>query len=195
VSTPNITPAMVEAAIDREHYFTGQDGSNGAHLRDTDGNGSISLCIRSKLCGVQFCILVLKNGHLVTGEALLQDLSKPDPERARASARRRAFDKAYDMVVYAERERLAAQPSIPLDPHEIQSGSTRVDWAEGLIKQLPADHDGRNSWLLNYGSDAAERRHHPGGPGAAGRLHRGAHRHGAPRLRAHGHCSRRGPDG
>jgi hypothetical protein len=25
-------------------------------------------------------------------------------------------------------------------------------WAEGLIRQLPADHEGRNSWLLNYGS-------------------------------------------
>lgn len=57
------------------------------------------------LSGVQFCVLVLKNGHLVTGEALLQDLSKPDQERACASARRRAFDKAYDMVVYAERNK------------------------------------------------------------------------------------------
>lgn len=40
---------------------------------------------------------------------------------------------------------------IKLDKHEIQSGSTRVDWAEGLIVQLPKNHDGRNSWLLNYG--------------------------------------------
>jgi len=24
-------------------------------------------------------------------------------------------------------------------------------WAEGLILQLPATHDGRNSWLLNHG--------------------------------------------
>lgn len=34
---------------------------------------------------------------------------------------------------------------------EEQSQRTRVDWAEGLILQLPKDHDGRNSWLLNYG--------------------------------------------
>jgi hypothetical protein len=27
-----------------------------------------------------------------------------------------------------------------------------VRWAEGLIRQLPANHDGRNSWLLNYGT-------------------------------------------
>lgn len=41
--------------------------------------------------------------------------------------------------------------SIELTAAEIQSGSTRVDWAEGLIKQLPENHEGRNSWLLNYG--------------------------------------------
>jgi hypothetical protein len=30
-------------------------------------------------------------------------------------------------------------------------------WAEGLILQLPEHHDGRNSWLLNYGqSDEAK---------------------------------------
>jgi len=46
---------------------------------------------------------------------------------------------------------VATAPAILLDPHEIQSGHTRVDWAEGLIRQLPEDHDGRNSWLLNYG--------------------------------------------
>ena len=38
-----------------------------------------------------------------------------------------------------------------LTAHEKQSKKTRVDWAEGLISQLPSNHDGRNSWLLNYG--------------------------------------------
>jgi hypothetical protein len=38
----------------------------------------------------------------------------------------------------------------------MQSGHDRVRQAEGLILQLPKNHDGRNSWLLNYGdgSDA-----------------------------------------
>ncbi len=34
---------------------------------------------------------------------------------------------------------------------EIQSNHTRVKWAEGLIEQLPSNHEGRNSWLMNYG--------------------------------------------
>lgn len=35
---------------------------------------------------------------------------------------------------------------------EAQSGISRVRHAEGLIAQLPGDHDGRNTWLLNYGT-------------------------------------------
>lgn len=40
---------------------------------------------------------------------------------------------------------------IPLTVAELQSGLDRVRWAELLIRQLPEDHEGRNSWLLNYG--------------------------------------------
>lgn len=47
----------------------------------------------------------------------------------------------------------ALKNTIQLSPAEIQSGLDRVRWAEGLIKQLPEDHEGRNSWLLNYASD------------------------------------------
>ena len=42
---------------------------------------------------------------------------------------------------------------IRLRPSEIQSGSDRVRWAEGLIRQLPDGHNGRDSWLLNYAGD------------------------------------------
>ena len=40
---------------------------------------------------------------------------------------------------------------IKLNAAEIQSGFSRVAHAEGLIKQLPTDHEGRRTWLLNYG--------------------------------------------
>lgn len=35
-------------------------------------------------------------------------------------------------------------------PHETQSGYNRLKHATGLIMQLPTDHDGRNTWLMNY---------------------------------------------
>lgn len=43
------------------------------------------------------------------------------------------------------------QPVIRLTAAEIQSGHDRQRWAEDLISQLPQNHDGRNSWLMNYG--------------------------------------------
>ncbi len=46
-----------------------------------------------------------------------------------------------------------AKEVICLTKAEIESGLTRVQWAEALIKQLPEEHEGRNSWLLNYGKE------------------------------------------
>lgn len=48
--------------------------------------------------------------------------------------------------------------AIPLTAEEIASGYDRVKWAEGLILLLSPEHEGRNSWLINYGvSEEAER--------------------------------------
>jgi len=44
-----------------------------------------------------------------------------------------------------------ANEAIYFSKAEIESGLSRVKWAELLIKQLPEEHEGRNSWLLNYG--------------------------------------------
>lgn len=34
---------------------------------------------------------------------------------------------------------------------ELQSNLNRIKNAEALISQLPITHEGRNTWLLNYG--------------------------------------------
>jgi hypothetical protein len=47
---------------------------------------------------------------------------------------------------------MGKQTTIQLTEAEIWSGVDRVRFAELLIRQLPASHDGRNSWLLNYGT-------------------------------------------
>lgn len=41
---------------------------------------------------------------------------------------------------------------IKLNAAERQSGLDRVRYAELLISQLSPIHDGRNTWLLNYGT-------------------------------------------
>lgn len=52
------------------------------------------------------------------------------------------------LALYAHPQAVEA---VALTPAEIQSGQDRVRWAESLILQMPDKHDGRNSWLLNYG--------------------------------------------
>jgi hypothetical protein len=42
--------------------------------------------------------------------------------------------------------------SIHLTEAEAKSGFDRVRWAEMLILELPKTHEGRNAWLLNFGS-------------------------------------------
>lgn len=59
--------------------------------------------------------------------------------------------------IWAKGAEWARRDTIKLTPAEIQSGLDRVRWAEGLILQLPENHDGRNSWLLNYGTDKEQR--------------------------------------
>ena len=57
--------------------------------------------------------------------------------------------------------------SILKTKEEIQSNHDRQQWAEGLISQLPVAHDGRNSWLLNFGISAESiviRAEHPNKP-------------------------------
>lgn len=123
---PRVTPDDVEAAIASEHYYTGQIAA------ETESQ-------HRALGGIMNCTLVMENGHLITGEALLQDLSKPDPERARSSARRRAFDKAYDMVVYAERCKLASMMPCTCGPNQGCSNCPRPVLTEA---DAQADLDG-----------------------------------------------------
>lgn len=57
------------------------------------------------------------------------------------------------------RERMGVPAAIPVPSivglvwtfHEVQTGLDRVRYAEGLIRQLPEDHEGRNTWLSWYG--------------------------------------------
>lgn len=42
--------------------------------------------------------------------------------------------------------------TIKLNGAEVQSCYDRVAHAEGLVLQLPLHHDGRNTWLLNFGT-------------------------------------------
>lgn len=42
--------------------------------------------------------------------------------------------------------------SIVFTSQEQTSGYNRIRFAEDLIRKLPLHHEGRNTWLINYGS-------------------------------------------
>lgn len=109
LTAPRVTPADIEMNIVNECYFTAMDGAIGAVLQKFNETGKID----RKPDGLDplemltFCVLVLRNGHTVTGESYCADPVKFNADTGRIEARKVAIDKLWPMVVYAEREHLA----------------------------------------------------------------------------------------
>lgn len=61
-------------------------------------------------------------------------------------------------------ENLENQKVIKLSLAETESNFNRVNFAEKIILQLPIEHEGRNTWLLNFGKteEAENLRHEKG---------------------------------
>lgn len=100
MSAPQVTPADVEATIASEHYFTATEALVG-QTRGPEWQATPKV-----LDLLTFCVLVLKNGHTVSGEAYCADPAKFNAETGRIEARKVAISKLWPMVIYAERERL-----------------------------------------------------------------------------------------
>ena len=100
---PRITPADVEANIEITYYFTGEDA-----LQFAGQNGSPFYAHRSMKL-LTFCVLVLRNGFTVPGESYCADAERFDAETGRNEARKDAINKAWPLMVYALKERLAGQ--------------------------------------------------------------------------------------
>lgn len=106
-TAPRVTPADIEAAIASEHYFTAQDGRNGALYAGTYAGREKPTKNDADLAPLgllTFCVLVLSNGHTVTGESHCQDLAKFDAQIGRIEARKSAIEKFWPMAVYAARQ-------------------------------------------------------------------------------------------
>ena len=100
MSAPQVTPDDVEATIASEYYFTGAEALVG-QTRDPEWQAT-----PKNLDLLTLCVLVLKNGHTVSGEAYCADPAKFNAETGRIEARKVAINKLWPMVIYAERERL-----------------------------------------------------------------------------------------
>lgn len=110
LTAPRVTPAVIEANIASEHYFTATDGRHGAISHETYV-GRESPVERDKdlvpLDLLTFCVLVLKNGYTVTGESACASPENFDAELGRKIARQHAVQKIWPLMGYALREQLS----------------------------------------------------------------------------------------
>lgn len=102
-TAPRVTPADIESAIASEHYFTAENGVRRAH--EISGSGS-TLPPPIALSLLTFCVLVLRNGFSVTGEAACVSQENFDPEIGRKVARQNAIQKIWPLEGYLLRQRL-----------------------------------------------------------------------------------------
>ena len=105
-TAPRITPDDIEANIASVFYFTAAQGAekaardNGSYAAGTPTEGlALSL--------LTFCVLVLRNGFTVTGEAACASPENFDAEIGRKIARENAIEKVWPLVGYELRTKLA----------------------------------------------------------------------------------------
>ena len=103
LTAPRVTPADIEANIASEHYFTAADGAR----MSPEGNWPIHNLNTGSLGLLTFCVLVLRNGFTVTGEAYCADPAKFNAETGRIEARKNAVQKIWPLMVYELRTKLA----------------------------------------------------------------------------------------
>ena len=112
LNAPRVTPADIEANIAAEIYSTGLDCAAEA-AGDARGvfnriKPDVDLTVvNDSLRLLTFCVLVLRNGHTVTGESACASPENFDSEIGRKIARDNAVNKIWPLMGYALKEKLA----------------------------------------------------------------------------------------
>lgn len=100
-----ITPADVGACVVKEVYFTAADGIAGHALAWCD----YSVTINTEHQLLTFCVLTLRNGFTVTGEAACASPENFNTEIGRKIARENAMRKIWPLLGYELRTKLAGR--------------------------------------------------------------------------------------
>lgn len=115
LTAPRVTPERIEAVIASEHYFTGLDGVIGGEM--TAGQRVGDLQHHQSLGLLTFCVLVLRNGHTVTGESACVSQANFNADIGKRIARANAVQKIWPLEGYALRERLATDEAVGRPPN------------------------------------------------------------------------------
>lgn len=108
-SAPRITIEDIEANIASESYFTAADGAYQAG-RGRDYTEAEWAAIKGPLSLLTFCVLVLRNGFTVTGEAACVSPENFNAELGRKIAREKAVEKIWPLMGYALKTKLSEAP-------------------------------------------------------------------------------------
>jgi hypothetical protein len=103
LTAPRVTPADIEANITDEVFFTAAQGFNASADQDCSMGTYDSLKL------LTFCVLVLKNGFTVTGEAFCTIPENFDAELGRKIARTNAIQKIWPLMGYALKQQLTTE--------------------------------------------------------------------------------------
>lgn len=103
LNAPRLTPELIDAAIDSEHFFTALEGVDGHYRGGPEAQGVRNA---NQLCLLTFCVLVLKNGFTVTGESACASAANFNAEIGKKIARDNARNKIWLLEGYLLRQRL-----------------------------------------------------------------------------------------
>ena len=111
-TAPRVTPADLEAEILSENYFTARHGVEGAIAAheyvgvetepERDGE-------REHLGRLTFCVLVLKNGIMVTGQSACVSAANFNAQIGREVARKNAIEQLWPLLGFRLADQLTAQ--------------------------------------------------------------------------------------
>lgn len=98
LTAPRVTPAMIEANIASEYYFTAGDGVAG----EVANRGDVpTYCYEKSLDLLTFCVLVLRNGFAVQGASAVASPENFNAEIGRKVARANAVNEIWPLMGYA----------------------------------------------------------------------------------------------
>lgn len=104
LTAPRLSPDSIKAVIASEHYFTANDGAQGAFARDNQNFSGIP--VPEALTLLTFCVLVLKNGFTVTGKSACVSPENFDANIGRKVARDDAFSQIWPLEGYLLKQAL-----------------------------------------------------------------------------------------
>jgi hypothetical protein len=105
LTAPRVTPQDLKDNIYAAHYFTAEDGVQGA-LAKTCRELGVESPVLSLLT---FCVIVLRNGFTVTGESACASPENFDAEIGRKIAFENAKQKVWPLMGYALKNSLFQQ--------------------------------------------------------------------------------------